>query len=154
MLMSMLAFLSANAWDWPFSNSSKLGTIEDAQQIFIKAVQTMTEKEALADEISYYRKPQITVRRKVRELSGKAVIHECNLLLKENRKEREGRNSIGRVWLNVDKVREYAVEHPNDIVGAEYYFEGVFTHYHHGYETKRARVLCLNGHWYVIEKYR
>ena len=157
-LMSMFVFLNANAWDWPFGNSSKIGTIEDAQQRFIKEVQYMTEKEALANEISYYRSPRITVKKKVRELTGKAVIHECNLLLKENQENNEallnGRISIGRQWLNVDKVKDYAIEHPNDIVGAEYYFEGVFTHYNHGYSTERAKVLCLNGRWYILRKYK
>ena len=157
-IVSIFVCLNANAWDWPFSNSSKIGTIEDAQQRFIKEAQYMSEKEALANEISYYKKPRITVKKKVRELTGKAAIHECNLLLKENQKTseavQEGRISIGRVWLDVDKVKNYAVNHPNGIVGAEYYFEGVFTHYNRGYSTERAKVLCLNGNWYIVRIYR
>ena len=67
-----------------FVNNSKTGSIEEAQQQFVEEVQYMTEKEALANEINYYKDPIITVKRKVRDLSGKEAIHECNLLEKEN----------------------------------------------------------------------
>lgn len=153
----LLPLLSTNAWGWnPFGNSSKTGTIESAQQQFISEVQYMTEREALANEISYYKKPQITVKRKVRDLTGKAAIHECNLLQKENEEKeralRNGQVSVIRTWKFYSE-KEYAVDHPNDIVGAEYYFEGIFTHYNHGYERRKAKVLCINGKWFVIQRY-
>ena len=127
----LLPLLSTNAWGWnPFGNSSKTGTIESAQQQFISEVQYMTEREALANEISYYKKPQITVKRALRN----------------------GQVSVIRTWKFYSE-KEYAVDHPNDIVGAEYYFEGIFTHYNHGYERRKAKVLCINGKWFVIQRY-
>lgn len=139
-----------------FMNNSKTGSIEDAQQQFISEVQYMTEKDALANEINYYKEPQITVYRKVRDLTGKDAIHECNLLEKENiEKEnalRNGQVSVIRTW-NCFQEKQYAVDHPDDIVGAEYYFEGIFTHYNNGYDTRKAKVLCINGKWFVIKKY-
>lgn len=137
-------------------NNSRTGTIEEAQQQFITEVQYMTEKDALANEINYYKEPQITVYRKVRDLTGKDAIHECNLLEKENEEKeralRTGQMSVIRTW-NCYQEKQYAVDHPNDIVGAEYYFEGTFTHYNNGYDTRKAKVLCINGKWFVIQKY-
>ena len=137
-------------------NNSQTGTIEEAQQQFINEVQYMTEKEALANEINYYKEPQMTVYRKVRDLTGKDAIHECNLLEKENAEKesalRNGQVSVIRTW-NCYQEKQYAVDHPNDIVGAEYYFEGTFTHYNNGYDTRKAKVLCINGKWFVIQKY-
>ncbi len=137
-------------------NNSQTGTIEEAQQQFINEVQYMTEKEALANEINYYKEPQITVYRKVCDLTGKDAIHECNLLEKENAEKesalRSGQASVIRTW-NCYQEKQYAVDHPNDIVGAEYYFEGTFTHYNNGYDTRKAKVLCINGKWFVIQKY-
>ncbi len=51
-------------------------SIEEAQVHFIENVQYMTEREALSHEIDYYKPPQITVARKVQDLSGKDAIHE------------------------------------------------------------------------------
>ena len=155
-LLLLLTF-SSNAMGWnPFSNSSKTGTIESAQQQFINEVQYMTEREALSNEISYYKKPRITVKRKVRDLTGKAAIHECNLLQKDNEEKeralRSGRASVIRTW-NYYAEKQYALDHPSDIVGAEYYFEGIFTHYNNGYDTRKAKVLCINGKWFVIQRY-
>lgn len=137
-------------------NNSQTGTIEEAQQQFINEVQYMTEKDALANEINYYKEPQITIYRKVRDLTGKDAIHECNLLEKENTEKesalRNGQVSVIRTW-NCYQEKQYAVEHPEDIVGAEYYFEGTFTHYNNGYDTRKAKVLCINGKWFVIQRY-
>jgi len=155
--LAIIINVATSAQNWnPFSNNSKTGNIESAQQQFIKEVQYMTEKEALSNEISYYKKPRITVKRKVRDLTGKAAIHECNLLGEENAENRRAIKSgqayaVG-IW-NYQAEKKYAVDHPNDIVGAEYYFEGVFTHYDNGYGTKKAKVLCINGKWFVIQKY-
>ena len=137
-------------------NNSQTGTIEEAQQQFINEVQYMTEKEALSKEISYYKDPQITTKRKVRDLTGKDAIHECNLLERENEENnkalRSGQAFVVRTW-NFYAEKQYAVDHPDDIVGAEYYFEGIFTHYNNGYDTRRAKVLCINGKWFVIQSY-
>lgn len=136
---------------------SKKGSLREAQEHFIEAVQYMSKRDALSHEISYYKDPQITVARKVSDLTGKDAIHECNLMLKENEQVRRemdaGRRQFGRVWY-VDDVKEYALDHPDKIVGAKYYFEGMFTHYDNGYGKKKAYVLCINGRWFVQEDYR
>ena len=49
--------------------------------------------------------------------------------------------------------KEYALDHPNDIVGVKYYFEGIFTHYNNGYGTRKAEVICINGSWFVKQIY-
>ena len=133
-------------------NKAEIGDIDSAEKVFIENVQTMTERDALSNEINYYRPPQIIVKRKVKEMTGRDAIHECNIMLKENEKVREemeaGLRQFGRYW-DVYEPKEYAISHPDDIVGAVYYFEGSFTHYANGYHTKKANVLCINGRWYV-----
>ena len=152
-LMLFLVFILSSC---DFMNNSQTGTIEEAQQQFINEVQYMTEKDALANEINYYKEPQITVYRKVRDLTGKDAIHECNLLEKENAEKesalRNGQVSVIRTW-NCYQEKQYAADHPDDIIGAEYYFEGIFTHYNNGYDTRKAKVLCINGKWFVIQRY-
>lgn len=152
-LMLFLVFILSSC---DFMNNSQTGTIEEAQQQFINEVQYMTEKDALANEINYYKEPQIAVYRKVRDLTGKDAIHECNLLEKENAEKesalRNGQVSVIRTW-NCYQEKQYAVDHPDDIIGAEYYFEGIFTHYNNGYDTRKAKVLCINGKWFVIQRY-
>jgi len=133
--------------------------IDVAQKAFIREVQYMTEEDALSKEIGYYKDPEITVKYKVRDLTGKDVIHECNLMLKENEKEEEdlrtGRTWIIKTW-NVEDAKYYAIKHPDKICGAEFYFEGVFTHYGNGYGTRKARVLLMytedEDKWYVLQK--
>jgi hypothetical protein len=53
----------------------------------------------------------------------------------------------------VDDEKEYALDHPNEIVGVKYYFEGIFTHYNNGYGTRKAEVICINGSWFVKQIY-
>ena len=60
-----------------FGNKPKLGNLEEAQDIFISNVQTMSERDALSNEIDYYRPPRIFVKRKIKELTGRDAIHEC-----------------------------------------------------------------------------
>ena len=131
--------------------------IEEAQECFIENVQYMTEREALSHEIDYYKPPQITIARKVQDLSGRDAIHECNIMLRENEEKREalqsGRIQFGRIWY-VDDEKEYALDHPNDIVGVKYYFEGIFTHYNNGYGSRKAEVICINGSWFVKQIYK
>ena len=152
LLVCCLLFLSCTS-----SAQSKKGSLKEAQSHFIDAVQYMSERDALSHEISYYKDPQITVARKVSDLTGKDAIHECNLMLKENQQvERDmdaGRMQYGRIWY-VDDVKQYALDHPDKIVGAKYYFEGLFTHYDNGYGKKKGYVLCMNGRWFVQEDFK
>lgn len=146
-----------------FTNESK--KFQEAKEQFVNNVQYMTKEEALSKEIDYYKDPEITVGYKVKDLSGKDVIHECNLLLKENEEAYEdlqtGKRWVARTW-NVGEAKDYAIKHPDDICGEEYYFEGVFTHYGNGFGTRKARVLLMKSikrknkkdNWYVIEQYK
>ena len=59
-----------------------------AETKFIEEVAYMDEKEALSKEIDYYKAPQITVRKHIRTLTGKDLIHECNKVIKENEERR------------------------------------------------------------------
>jgi hypothetical protein len=157
-VLLLLLPINMVAWGWnPFSKESKTGNIESAMKVFIERVQYMTEREALSKGINYYKKPRITVKRKVRDLTGKAAVYECNLLGKENEESlallKGGYVPIVSTY-DYYKEKEYALDHPNDIVGAEYYFEGVFTHFNKGYDTRRAKVLCINGTWFVVQKYK
>ena len=139
--------------------------LDEAQRQFVNEVQYMTKEEALSKEVDYYKDPNITVKYKVRDLTGKDVIHECNILLKENEQAMDdlssGRRWVVRTWV-VGDAKEYAIKHPDKICGAEYYFEGVFTHYANGYDTRKARVLLMKSiegkkvkdNWYVIQQYK
>lgn len=143
-----------------FSNESK--KFQEAQEHFVSEVQYMTKEEALSNEIDYYKDPEIIVGYKVKDLTGKEVIHECNLLLKENeeayRDLQTGKRWVVRTW-NVGEAKDYAIKHPDDFCGKEYYFEGIFTHYGKGFGTRKARVLLMKSkerkkekdNWYVIE---
>ncbi len=135
---------------------SNTGSIEEAEVEFIKEVQYMTEKEALSKEIDYYKAPYIHVKNKVRDLTGKDAIHECNLIIEKNEKAMQNLASGAVpfcITINVEQEKEFAVNHPDDIVGAEYYFEGTFTHWNKGYNVCKAKVLCINGRWIVLQQF-
>ena len=75
--LSLLLCLS-----FPCFSQSKKGSLKEAQVHFIESVQYMSKREALSKEINYYKDPQITVARKVSDLTGKDVIHECNYVFR------------------------------------------------------------------------
>ena len=64
--------------------TDKTPSLDTAEAQFISETQIMSEQDALSKEISWYKAPQITERTLSRKLTGKDVIHEMNILLKEN----------------------------------------------------------------------
>ena len=54
---------------------------------------------------------------------------------------------------NIGEVKKYAIEHPNDDIANEFYFEGIFTHYNNGYDTRRAYVIYIPEiEEYIVEQ--
>ena len=58
-----------------------------AESFFIEEKAIMTEKEALSNEIDYYKDPKVTYRNHIRSLTGKDLIHICNKIIKWNNDE-------------------------------------------------------------------
>lgn len=122
-------------------------SVEEAEKVFIKKNEIITSKEALAEELSYYKSPAITERCFSRYLTGRDVIHEMNILLKE-----EASNSIVWKYTNsihnpdlLNRAKSRGVDHPDDIIAAEYYFSGTFTS-NRGYEKyvdMRCRLIYM-----------
>lgn len=128
--------------------SNEAPSIDTAEAQFISKAQIMSEYDALSKEISWYKAPQITERSISRNLTGKDIIHEMNLLLKENETARpDGIFGWKFTWNGewIAKAKEYAVKHPEEIIATEYYFTGVFTNYHvdRKYSTIRKRLLYI-----------
>ena len=103
--------------------------MEFAEQIFIEKA-PITEREALSSDIDYYKPPYIKVRKHVRDLTGKDIIHICNKIEKEN-EEKEERLRRRETWVVsitfVGDIKEYALDNPNKIIAHEFYFSGTFT---------------------------
>ena len=99
--------------------------MEFAEQIFIEKA-PITEREALSEEIDYYKPPYIKVRKHVRDLTGKDIIHICNIIEKENMEDIK----LLRIFPTrrlVGSLKEYALDNPNKIIAHEFYFSGTFT---------------------------
>lgn len=127
---------------------NKAPSLDSAENQFISESQIMTEQDALSQEITWYKVPQITEREISRNLNGKDVIHEMNLLLKENENTSpDGLFGLSVTWNAewIAKAKNYAVSHPDDIIATEYYFTGVFANYdiESKYSTIRKRLLYI-----------
>ena len=125
-------------------------SLEEAQEVFIKETQIMSREDALSKEIDYYQEPQITERVLSRKLTGKDIIHEMNILLKENEETMSRpadfmgmRFTWSTEW--IAKAKDYAVQHPDEYIAAEYYFTGIFTNYSREsrYSTTRKRLIYI-----------
>ncbi len=128
--------------------TDKTPSLDEAEARFISETQIMSEQEALSKEISWYKTPQITERILSRKLSGKDVIHEMNLLLKKNENAKpDGIFGWTFTWNGewIAKAKDYAVQHPDEIIAVEYYFTGIFTNYSEKskYSTTRKRLLYI-----------
>jgi hypothetical protein len=126
----------------------KTPSLDKAEAQFIAEAQIMSEQDALSKEISWYKAPQITERTLSRKLTGKDVIHEMNILLKENEEAKpDGVFGWTFKWNGewIAKAKDYAVQHPYEVIAAEYYFTGVFTNYsaESKYSTIRKRLLYI-----------
>lgn len=128
--------------------TDKTPSLDTAEAQFISETQIMSEQDALYKEISWYKAPQITERTLSRKLTGKDVIHEMNILLKENEEAKpDGIFGWTFKWNGewISKAKDYAVQHPDEVIAAEYYFTGVFTNYdaNSKYSTIRKRMLYI-----------
>lgn len=100
--------------------------MEFAEQKFIEKASYITERQALSYEIDYYKPPYIKVRKHVRVLTGKDIIHICNIIEKENMEDIK----LLRIFPTrrlVGSLKEYALDNPNKIIAHEFYFSGTFT---------------------------
>ena len=108
---------------------------------FIEERAIMTKKEALSQEIDYYKDPVITSASHIRSLTGKDLIHVCNEIIKWN--ERDYTFTF-KFIIHVDDVKAYAIEHPNDIVANEFEIIGIFTCYgDKKYTEKESRIIFI-----------
>lgn len=101
--------------------------IEYAEQKFIEKASFFTERDALSHEIDYYKPPYIKTRQHVRDLTGKDIIHICNIIQTENREDPERILYTGTYVETIDNIKEYALDNPNKIIAHEFYFSGTFT---------------------------
>lgn len=102
--------------------------MEFAKTKFVEEMAYMDEQEALSKEIDYYKAPQITTRKHTRALTGRDLIHECNKVIKKNEERRKSKALVIRT-INVSDIKQYAMEHSDDIVANEFEFSGTFTHF-------------------------
>lgn len=128
------------------SNHNSDGDLEDAKKFFIEESQIMSEKDALAKEINYYRPPQIIRAEYIGTLTGKNLIHIANQIEKENQEQREALDK-GLTWCavtyNVSDVKEYGINNPNTNVAKLYLFGGDFVHYSNGIQRIYSLVLFI-----------
>lgn len=128
--------------------TDKTPSLDTAEAQFISETQIMSEQDALSKEISWYKAPQIIERTLSRILMGRDVIHEMNILLKENEEAKPDAIfgwtfTWNEEWIS--KAKDYAVQHPDEAIAVEYYFTGVFTNYSADskYSTIRKRMLYI-----------
>lgn len=106
--------------------------MEYAEEMFIEEGEYMSERDALSKEIDYYKPPYVYKKEHIRKLTGKDLIHICNIIEKVNEKKRMSllRGEIFIVNIEmVEDVKNYALDHPNDYIANEFYFKGTFTTY-------------------------
>lgn len=122
----------------PFSNGQQSGVsknLSKAQSFFIQENQIMTERDALSREIDYYRAPKIVRAEQLGWLNGKNLIHIANAITKEDDEKPMtsfGGSSPMKFVRNVQDVKEYGLNHPDDYKAELYVFGGDFVHYSRG----------------------
>lgn len=128
------------------SSPNNDGDFEDAKEFFIKVSQIMSEQEALAKEINYYRPPQIIRAEYIGSLTGKNLIHIANQIEKENQRRREaieqGLLSIA-ITPDVGDVKEVGINNPDKEVAKLYLFGGDFVHYSNGITREYGLVIFI-----------
>lgn len=92
----------------------------------------MSERDALSREISYYRAPSLIRSELLGYLDGKNLIHIANSIQKED-SEAPMTSFMGsspmKIIHNVDDVKTYGLDHPNDVKAELYVFGGDFVNY-------------------------
>lgn len=141
-------FIMLSSCNQPQHNGSKYG--EYAKQAFIEECSYMSERDALSDEISWYKEPQITDYSYYGELTGKDIIKICNMIIAENKQKEEDLRSH-RTWFihtyNVGDIKDYALNHPNDVIASKYHLAANFTTYSQSnpYSSKSNDVIVISG---------
>lgn len=114
-----------------------------AEANFIKEVSIITEKEALSKEIDYYKAPEITLKQHSRSLTGKDLIHECNIIIRNEQERLKNRRILPMRTQSVERIKEYALGHPDDIIANEFKFRGIFTHYGENKYGERSATIIV-----------
>lgn len=127
-----------------FLPDKSIGKLEEyAQEEFCKEMQYMDERTAISEEIDYYKAPSFSTSEHIASLTGKQVIHICNRVKDYDEKKdfvHYGPSSFKKI-LKMNDIKEYAVDHPDDIVAELFYFDAQFTHFGNGYSSEHAYVL-------------
>lgn len=121
-----------------------------AKQAFLEEQKYMSEREALSKEIHWYKEPQITSFSYEGDLSGKDIISLCNKIEAENESKTQD-ISDGIYWVaicyNVSDIKEYALDHADELIASRYHISGIFTTYseEHHYSTESNNVIVVRG---------
>lgn len=117
------------------SSSPSSKNLSKVQSWFIQENQIMTERDALSKEIDYYRPPQIVRSEQIGWLSGKNLIHIANAIEKEDN-EKPMTSFMGsspmKYVRNVQDIKEYGLNHPDEYSSELYVFAADFVHFNRG----------------------
>ena len=123
------------------SNEQKSTSVPTSQNLskvqswFIQENQIMTERDALSREIDYYRPPKIVRSEMLGWIDGKCLIHIANSIKNEDN-EKPMTSFMGsspmKIIRNVQDIKDYGLNHPNDYIAELYVFGGDFVHYSRG----------------------
>ncbi len=117
------------------STSPSSKNLSKVQSWFIEENQIMTERDALSREIDYYRPPKVVRSEMLGWLDGKGLIHIANAIQKED-DEKPMTSFMGsspmKFVRNVQDIKEYGLNHPNDYKAELYVFGADFVHYSRG----------------------
>lgn len=117
------------------SSSPTSKNLSKVQSWFIQENQIMTERDALSREIDYYRPPQVVRSEQLGWLNGKNLIHIANAIKKED-DEKPMISFMGsspmKIIRNVQDIKEYGLNHPEDYKAELYVFGADFVHYGRG----------------------
>ena len=123
------------------SNYADDQDLQKALSFFIDENQYMTERDALSEEINYYRAPKILRQEFIGTLSGKTLIHIANEIKKED--DNKARGSYIAFFRIVDDIKEYGLNHPHEQVAKVYVFGGDFVNYNRGITEKFKIVVYI-----------
>lgn len=130
------------------TNGSKYGKY--AMQAFLEERSYLSERDALSNEIVWYKEPQITDYSYYGDMTGRDIISICNKINAENeRKEDDLRNH--RTWVirthNVGDIKEYALNHPDEYIASKYHLAATFTTYsqENPYSNQSNDVIVIKG---------
>lgn len=147
MLLTLVMTACTN-YNQSSNSQGKFG--EYAKQAFLEKRRILTEREALSKEIDWYQEPQITDYSYLGEMSGKDIISICNRIKEENEQSLEELRQH-KTWCaftyNVEDIKEYALDHPNEVIASKYHLAATFTTYSKDqpYSTYSNDVIVIRG---------